>query len=323
MRRGSRLREFPKTLRFKNWVTQHRARDEMTKKPARKVMEVSKPQVVERTLPKSVIRATLVLVPRCIAPPHSWSSRHIALKKCPFFQFFSCCAMYFPARCYLCIACPSLILVCGARVYRRVSDVRPVMLCSPSSGIASVLQALEGHLATSHLPCHTHTRVHELLAQGSNCCRLMRMVFANMFVSFSCWYSLYHFPVARNRRQPAGLVNRGNTCFLNAILQALRSSPRFKSFLLAHPSLHKPSLVPSSSSSRRRGGGSNTFPSAAFNAVGPNDTFLFQVLKECLVDEKDNANVILNEIHEAMQKQQPAGMFVPLQQQVQIFTRSI
>ena len=35
-----------------------------------------------------------------------------------------------------------------------------------------------------------------------------------------------------------------------------------------------------------------------------------------MVDEEGNADLILNEVHTAMQKQQPAGMFVPLQQQV-------
>lgn len=56
----------------------------------------------------------------------------------------------------------------------------------------------------------------------------------------------FNFPYRQRRGQISGLINFGNTCFLNAILQSLASSPQFLSWIQLHDNhFDKKSLISS------------------------------------------------------------------------------
>lgn len=49
----------------------------------------------------------------------------------------------------------------------------------------------------------------------------------------------------QRRGQVSGLMNFGNTCFLNTLLQAIAASPQFLTWLQLHDALDKKSLISS------------------------------------------------------------------------------
>ncbi|XP_070495803.1 ubiquitin carboxyl-terminal hydrolase 30 homolog [Chironomus tepperi] len=63
--------------------------------------------------------------------------------------------------------------------------------------------------------------------------------------SFVFWPDNKKSKLRQRRGQISGLINFGNTCFLNTLLQAFAASPQFMTWLQLHDSLDKKSLISS------------------------------------------------------------------------------
>ncbi|KAG5682981.1 hypothetical protein PVAND_012295 [Polypedilum vanderplanki] len=63
--------------------------------------------------------------------------------------------------------------------------------------------------------------------------------------TFVFWPTNTKSKLRQRRGQVSGLINFGNTCFLNAILQAMAASPQFLTWLQLHDSMDKKTLISS------------------------------------------------------------------------------
>lgn len=130
-------------------------------------------------------------------------------------------------------------------------------------------------------------------------------------LSFKKSMFLNFFSTIRQRRgQISGLINYGNTCFLNTLLQALASSPQFLTWLQLHDSLDRKSLISSLQTVLDSINGTHptirTDPSNPANVIRALNT-LGWVIPEGENDPHELLHVILTSVEEESSKPKKIG----------------